>query len=123
MTTGDLAQRLAVSQSRVSQLERAEVDGSIRLSLLRKVADALNCRLVYAFVPNESLERMVRDQARRKVAEENELSIPTMSDDEQVFEDELFRELLDVLALNRVDTQGLWHQRRAPSSFPAQPRR
>jgi predicted DNA-binding mobile mystery protein A len=114
MSTGELGQRLAVSQSRASQLERGEVDGSIRLSALRRVAAALNCRLVYAFVPNESLEGMVRRQARRKVAEQIALQPPTVPPAEQEFVDEL----LDSLALERVDSQGLWRLHDAPSPGP-----
>jgi predicted DNA-binding mobile mystery protein A len=114
MSTRELGQRLAVSQSRASQLERGEVDGSIRLSALRRVAAALNCRLVYAFVPNESLEGMVRRQARRKVAEEIALQLSTVPPGDQAFVDEL----LDGLALGRVDSHGLWRLPDAPSPGP-----
>jgi predicted DNA-binding mobile mystery protein A len=114
MSTGELGQRLTVSQSRVCQLERGEVDGSTRLSALRRVAAALNCRLVSAFVPNESLEGMVRRQARRKVAEEIALRLLTVAPADQGFVDEL----LDGLALERVDTQGLWRPGETPSPGP-----
>ena len=35
------------------------------LSTLRRVAEAMNCTLVYALVPNDSLESIVRDQAHK----------------------------------------------------------
>ena len=111
MTTGDLAQRLAVSQPRVCQLERAEADGTIRLSGLRQLGDGLNCELVYALVPHEPLEHMVRQQARRKVAEEAALRLPEVPPEDESFVQELLRELLDGLAIERVDTHGLWRLR------------
>jgi hypothetical protein len=34
------------------------------LATLRRVAEALDCRLVYALVPNKPLDRIVRERAR-----------------------------------------------------------
>jgi len=64
MTTAQLAKRLGVSQPRVPGIEKAEVSGSIKLDSLERAARALNCRLVYALVPIESLESLVEDRAR-----------------------------------------------------------
>jgi predicted DNA-binding mobile mystery protein A len=65
MTTGQLARRLSISQPSVSELERSELKGTIALASLRRIAEALDCKLVYALVPNKPLETMVRDQARK----------------------------------------------------------
>lgn len=65
MTTGQLAKRLGVVQSRVIAIEKAEVDGSITLKSLEKAARALDCRVVYAIVPRKPLEEMVTEQATR----------------------------------------------------------
>jgi predicted DNA-binding mobile mystery protein A len=64
MTTEQLARRLGVKQPSVVQLEQSEVKGSIELATLRRVAAALDCTLVYAFVPKKSLEETVRARAR-----------------------------------------------------------
>jgi predicted DNA-binding mobile mystery protein A len=64
MNTRQLAHRMNVSQPSITGLERSERQGTITLTSLRKAAEALNCRLVYAFVPEESFERIVREQAR-----------------------------------------------------------
>ena len=66
MTTRQLAQRMQVAQSRVVALEQAERHGATTLKSLREAAEALNCRLVYALVPNKPLEELVRDRAREK---------------------------------------------------------
>jgi predicted DNA-binding mobile mystery protein A len=52
-----------VSQPRVSAIERAEAKGLITLKTLRAAAEGLNCTLVYALVPNEPLDAMVRERA------------------------------------------------------------
>lgn len=64
MTADQLAHRLNVRQSAVIQLEQSEAKGSIELATLRRMADALDCTLVYAFVPKRSLEETVRARAR-----------------------------------------------------------
>jgi predicted DNA-binding mobile mystery protein A len=45
-------------------LEQSEAKGSIELATLRRVAQALDCTLVYALVPNATLEATVRARAR-----------------------------------------------------------
>jgi predicted DNA-binding mobile mystery protein A len=70
MTTRQLADRLGVSQPRVTAIERAEQHGSLTLASLEKVADALDCTLVYAFVPRQSLEASVRRQAYQAAGEQ-----------------------------------------------------
>jgi predicted DNA-binding mobile mystery protein A len=64
MTTSQLANRLNVKQPTVVALEQSEAKGSIELATLRRVAEALDCTLVYALVPQKPLETMVRDRAR-----------------------------------------------------------
>src|SRR5450432_871395 len=64
MTTAQLAKRLGIKQPTVVALEQSEAKGSIELATLRRVAEALDCTLVYAFVPKKPLEAIVRDRAR-----------------------------------------------------------
>ena len=60
MTTAQLAKRLGVKQPSVVAIEQSEAKGTIELATLRRVAEALDCTLVYAFVPNKPLETMVQ---------------------------------------------------------------
>ncbi|WP_298743751.1 mobile mystery protein A [uncultured Brevundimonas sp.] len=69
MTFKDVAQRMGVSEATVSGYEKREADDSITLGSLRRAAEAMNCRLVYAIVPETSLEQVVRDRAARIVDE------------------------------------------------------
>jgi predicted DNA-binding mobile mystery protein A len=64
MSSKQLSKRVGIDQSRISRLENAEIEGDLKLSSLKKIAEGLNMRLVYYFVPETSLEQMVYDQAR-----------------------------------------------------------
>ena len=64
MSTAQLASRLNVRQPSVVDLERSEEKGTIEVATLRRVAEALNCTLVYMLVPNQPLETTVRARAR-----------------------------------------------------------
>lgn len=64
MTTTQLAKKLGVKHPRILKIEKDEL--SLSLSTLEKVADALDCKLVYALVPKTSLEEMTYNRARKK---------------------------------------------------------
>lgn len=63
MTTAQLAARMGIKQSGVTLLEKREVAKTVTLATLEKAARAMNCELVYALVPKESLEAIVDEQA------------------------------------------------------------
>jgi predicted DNA-binding mobile mystery protein A len=64
MSTAQLAKRLGIKQPSLVALEQSEAKGTIELATLRRVAEALDCALVYALVPNKPLETTLRDRAR-----------------------------------------------------------
>jgi predicted DNA-binding mobile mystery protein A len=66
MTTRQLAARMGVAPSRIPVIEEAEVTGSTTLRTLRQVGVAMNCAFVYAFVPIEPLDDIVRERAMQK---------------------------------------------------------
>jgi predicted DNA-binding mobile mystery protein A len=68
MTMEQYAGRLGVSQPRIIALEKGEVEDTVTLGTLRRAAAALDCQLVYAVVPNDSLEQMFRRRAGAKAA-------------------------------------------------------
>jgi predicted DNA-binding mobile mystery protein A len=65
MTAAQLAARMKVSQPRIADLERAEVDGRLTLNSLERAAEAMGCTLVYGLVPRRPLEELVQDRARQ----------------------------------------------------------
>jgi predicted DNA-binding mobile mystery protein A len=64
MSTAQLANRLGIKQPSMVALEQSEAKGTIELATLRRVAEALDCTLVYALIPNKPLETTLRDRAR-----------------------------------------------------------
>ena len=65
LSSAQLGKKAGVDQSRISRMETAEKDGNIRLASLQKIAAGLKMKFVYGFVPKESLERIVEEQAGR----------------------------------------------------------
>lgn len=105
MSGTELAARMGVGQSTVSGLEQGEVQGTIRLDTLRRVADALDCDLVYYLSPRTTLETAVRGQARRKALEQLEESGLTGSGEDPPEDHE---SLLERLTAAYMDRPGLW---------------
>ncbi|MCI1015984.1 mobile mystery protein A [Herbaspirillum sp. C7C2] len=64
------AQRLGISGPTLHKSEQSEADERITLGQLRKLADGLDCELVYALVPRRPLTEVVQEQARAIAREE-----------------------------------------------------
>jgi len=64
MSTYQLAKRLRCSQANIITLEARERKKNISLAMLEKTAEAMNCRLVYFFVPNKPFNELLEAQAR-----------------------------------------------------------
>ncbi len=74
MTSRQLAERVGVTPRRVTAIEHGEVDRSIKLETLGKVADALGCELHYVLLPKhggtllERVERLAFEKAKTIVS-------------------------------------------------------
>jgi len=108
MSTRELAARAGVSAPRISQIERAEVDGSLTLATLQRIAESLDCRIEYALVPRRPLDVMVRDQARSKVEGLLRIVDHTMAMEGQRTDEYSRGSELDRAAAELVDRRGLW---------------
>ncbi len=115
MTTAELGQRMGLTQSRVSQIERSEELGSIRLGTLERAAQALNCQVRYVFVPNEPLEEMVQRQARLRAQAEVDAVTHTMALEDQVPEPDVLDALVKEMAERFIDERHLWERPNAPA--------
>jgi len=72
VSSGELARRLGTSRQLPLQMEKGEAEDRITLKSLRAAASALDCDLVYAFVPRadsmqELIENRARDEAKSRV--------------------------------------------------------
>ena len=70
----------------VRALEKSELGGGIRISSLRRAAEAMDCTFVYALVPNRGLERTVYEQALRVLSIQDERVNQTMLLEDQLGE-------------------------------------
>ena len=69
MTAKQLAGRLGVAQQAVARIEKAEITGSVTIKTMQRVAERLDCRFVYGFVPTTSLDETVQARARQIATE------------------------------------------------------
>lgn len=70
LTQRQQAERLGISAPTLHKSEQAEADERITLRQLRKLADGLDCELVYALVPRKPLTDRVQERARAVALEE-----------------------------------------------------
>lgn len=90
MSGAQLASRMDMTPQAVVSLEQSEAAETIQLQTLRRAASALQCRLVYALVPETSLEDMVRTRARHKALRALSRVSHTMAiEDQAVLNDDL----------------------------------
>jgi predicted DNA-binding mobile mystery protein A len=110
MSTEQLGRRLGTTRQAVSLLERSELEETVRLASLRRAAEALDCTLVYAFVPNDSLDDAVRRQALSVARAELARVDQTMLLEAQRLDDADAEEMLAARVAELMDTPGLWRQ-------------
>jgi predicted DNA-binding mobile mystery protein A len=102
ISTAFLGKRLGCSRTNITLMEQRETTGNITLKSLEEIAQALNCKLVYGFVPIEPLEDVMEKQARAVAKKQIELVNHSMKLEQQGLssnqlqqqEDELVEELL-----------------------------
>ncbi len=63
MSSPQLAIRMGVSKSQMSQMERMETEDRITLKQLRRVADSLDCELIYMLKPKIPVKDIVKKRA------------------------------------------------------------
>ena len=103
MSATQLAARMNVTRQSVEGLERNEASGKITLERLNNLAKAMNCRVVYALIPEKPLAAIQRDRARtialrrlQPVAHSMRLEAQGISDkEEQKVLERLVEELLN----------------------------
>ena len=111
MTAEQLGERLGITQPSVQRLEQSEAEDTIQLNTLRRVAEALDCEVVYALVPRENLQK-VYDRAAREVARLELGAIShSMALEDQAVEDEDEDDRLSRFIAEELDPREVWMRR------------
>ena len=103
-----LARRLEVTPAAVHQMEHAELHDGITVRKLAEAAAALHCTLVYAIVPDFTLEQTVLDQARATAAETVRYTARTMELEDQAVGDDYLREAIERRAQELIRRGDVW---------------
>jgi predicted DNA-binding mobile mystery protein A len=109
MSQADLAARVGVTPAAVAALERSERQETITLGKLAELARAMDCTVVYALVPNTTLDDTVHRQAQRRAAEALDYVGRTMELEAQGLEGST-DELLEREAQRVIDDQRVWRR-------------
>ena len=108
MSIRQLAKRVELSKTAVHRLEKNEATGAIKLSSLYKIAENLNCELVYALVPRTSLSEVLREQALKKAYAVLKVSHREMEMEDQAVNQNELKVQAEILAENLLSSKKLW---------------
>ena len=111
MSGSQLANRLGVTKGRVSQAESAELTGSATLKSMQSMAHAMDCRFVYAVIPEKEIESVIRERAILKAKEQIKAASTQMALEAQALSDEQLTFEVDRLASEIIEkmTSDLWN--------------
>lgn len=107
MTLKELAERVGLALPTVAQAERRESEGKITIETLSKLAHAMECELVYAFVPKDDVTELLRKKAIEKARRTILKADSHMSLENQKVTEELqFR--IEILAEKLLEKGKVW---------------
>ena len=110
MTGAQLGARMGIRPQTVETIEKSEAAGTIQLNTLRRAAEALDCTLVYALVPNTSLEVMVNARARKIAMRELQRVAHTMRLEAQGTDDAHLEARIQAYIRDRLSERDLWNE-------------
>jgi predicted DNA-binding mobile mystery protein A len=110
MTGVQFSRRLGIRPQSVEALEKSEAGGSIQLNTLRRAAEALDCTLVYALVPNKPLEEAVRERARKIAVRDLGRVAHTMKLEAQSTGDAGMEARIDTYIRDVLKDRDLWNE-------------
>lgn len=107
MSIRDIARHTGLSFATIAKMEKREQEGTITIASLRKIADAVDCDVIYALVPRRPVEEILRDRARAKAT-----AIIQAADVHMSLEDQRVRRSLksriEELAEQLIDDGKVW---------------
>jgi predicted DNA-binding mobile mystery protein A len=110
MTGVQFAKRLGVRPQSIDVLENSEANGTIQLKTLARAAEALDCTLVYALVPNSTLEQAVTSRARKIAMRDLGRVSHTMKLEAQETADGDLERRIDAYVRDELRPRDLWKE-------------
>ena len=116
MNARQLAERVGVEQSVITRLEEREPLGNVTLERLSRSAKAMNCKLIYAIVPQDrysDLEAIINEQAGDLAQELVRRTEHSMRLEKQGTDDDDLAKELDSLTnelKSRMDSRIWWRR-------------
>ena len=110
MTGSQLASRMGITPQSVSEMEHSETQGTIRMSTLRRAAEALDCDLVYEIIPRRPLDETVNDRARALALRQLDDVARTMELEDQGVADEDFEDRVADYIRENIREADLWDE-------------
>lgn len=105
MTALQLANRLGVTQPRISAMEKNEKN--MKISTMEKVAASLNCDFVYYFKPKTSFQDIVKTQANIKAKEIlKTVNLNMALEDQKIAEEDAIEDMVSDFINN--NTKQIW---------------
>jgi predicted DNA-binding mobile mystery protein A len=105
MSAEQLANRLRLTRSRITQLENAEIHDAVTLRTLKEVANAMGCEFVYAIVPqhNSTLEKIIKTRAEEIAKERVTRVAHSMSLESQSVNEDILKKQKQELVKNLME--------------------
>ena len=107
MTLKKLAERVGVSIATVAQAERGEAAEKVTIGTLKAMARAMECELVYAFIPKKDIDELLKKQALEKAKRILSTADIHMTLENQRVEQN-FQDRLERLASKLFDKGDVW---------------
>lgn len=101
MTVSQLATRLGVTQPRITKMESNE--DNLKLSTMKKAAEAMNCEFVYYFKPRTTFQNLVDEQAQKKAEEVlKTVNVNMALENQEIAEDEAVKDFASDLINTKI---------------------
>ncbi|BCD96651.1 mobile mystery protein A [Marinagarivorans cellulosilyticus] len=111
MSGAQFARRAGVSRALVSKTEISENSGSVTLKTMQQMAAAMNCRFVYAVVPERDVEDILDARAHEKASEIVKQAGVHMALEDQALSNERLHAEIERLGKELRDTpSNLWDE-------------
>jgi len=107
MTLSTLAKSAGLSPATVQQIEKREMSGRVTIETMQKIAAAMECEFVYAFVPRQEFGSFLKSKATAKATRiVHEADVHMTLEDQRVSED--IKDRIDRIAEDLLAKGDIW---------------